>query len=189
MASYQSSIKRKPENLIKVYDDVFEPELCNEFIKFFENNKDKTFLEDSEPRSFTELNLNDYPEFSNIQAQVIGQLRPYVKKYQTENQIKDTNWPNNYRFESLRFKKYEANDIDRFEEHIDHSATNSTRFLVLFVYLNDTDGATSFPELDISIKPKIGRLLMFPPFWMYPHIGEKPKQNKKYIIGTYCHYV
>ena len=49
------------------------------------DNKDKTFLEDSEPRSFTELNLNNYPEFSNIQAQVIGQLRPYVKKYQTEN--------------------------------------------------------------------------------------------------------
>jgi hypothetical protein len=29
---------------------------------------------------------------------------------------------------------------------------------------------------------------MFPPLWMFPHKGESPISNPKYIISTYLHY-
>ena len=44
-------------------------------------------------------------------------------------------------------------------------------------------------QLEIKIQPKKGRLLMFPPNWSYPHIGEKVFDKPKYILGTYCEYV
>ena len=60
----------------------------------------------------------------------------------------------------------------------------------MFFYLNTVEegGETSFPNLEMKIKPKQGSVLCFPPLWMYPHLGEQPISNDKYIIGTYLHY-
>ena len=67
---------------------------------------------------------------------------------------------------------------------------SAKRFLVFFLYLKDNkEGYTSFPEYDLKVKPKAGRLLMFPPLWTYKHIGHKPIEVPKYIIGSYLHYV
>ena len=30
-----------------------------------------------------------------------------------------------------------------------------------------------------------GRLLMFPPYWMFQHVGNAPVSNDKYILSTY----
>ena len=80
---------------------------------------------------------------------------------------------------------------DRFEIHADNTTRDSvTRFLAFFIYLTDNEsGHTSFPDRDIKIQPKKGRLLMFPPTWCYPHVGEKVTDNPKYIIGSYCHVI
>ena len=88
-------------------------------------------------------------------------------------------------------KRYEPNDIDEFKEHVDVGDYDSARrFLVFFLYLDSNkEGATSFSNFDIAIKPKAGRLLMFPPTWTYLHTGHKPIDKNKYIIGSYLHYV
>ena len=100
-------------------------------------------------------------------------------------------WPEKYGFEQVRFKKYEDNDKDEFREHVDVTDYNSARrFLVFFLYLNNNDGGeTTFPEYDIKIKPETGKVLMFPPLWTYKHTAEKPKNQPKYIVGSYLHYV
>ena len=65
----------------------------------------------------------------------------------------------------------------------------SSRFLVLFVHLSNNDsGHTTFPDRDIKVQPKQGRLLMFPPNWCYPHTGERVTDKPKYILGSYGHY-
>ena len=56
------------------------------------------------------------------------------------------------------------------------------------LYLNDNDGCTEFPNLGIKVNPKAGRLLIFPPLWMYPHQGLPPTNNDKYIMMTYLHH-
>ena len=77
------------------------------------------------------------------------------------------------------------------------NSETSRRFLAFFIYLNDVDegGETQFVQLKkpgthipLMIKPQQGRLLMFPPQWMYYHAGLKPVSNSKYLIHSYCHY-
>ena len=41
------------------------------------------------------------------------------------------------------------------------------------------------PALDIEITARAGRLLMFPPYWMYQHEGLPPQSGDKYILSTY----
>ena len=91
--------------------------------------------------------------------------------------------------ENAKIKKYLPNNIDRFETHADATTSGTvSRFLVMFIYLTDNDsGYTSFPTRDIRIQPKKGRLLMFPPNFCYPHIGEKVTDKPKYILGNYAH--
>jgi hypothetical protein len=100
-------------------------------------------------------------------------------------------WPEKFGFEQIRFKKYEVNNVDEFQEHVDvMDYASAKRFLVFFLYLKDNEGGhTSFPEYKMKVQPKTGRLLMFPPMWNYKHIGHKPIQQPKYIVGSYLHYI
>ena len=93
--------------------------------------------------------------------------------------------------EKLRMKKYNPNDHDEFQAHVDVGDNrNCTRFLVFFVYLSDNEkGGTTFPKLNFKAKCKKGDMLMFPPMWTHVHAGEKPIDNPKYIVGSYLHYV
>jgi prolyl 4-hydroxylase len=62
------------------------------------------------------------------------------------------------------------------------------RFLSFIFYLNDVEqgGETVFANL--RVKPEKGLLLMFPPMWMFPHRGDPPISNTKYILSVYLHY-
>ena len=104
--------------------------------------------------------------------------------YKKDNKISDYVWPQTFQMEHTRFKRYMPNTEDRFDIHADATTKmTSSRFLVLFVYLSNNDsGHTSFPDRDIKVQPKQGRLLMFPPNWCYPHVGEKVTDKPKYII-------
>ena len=67
----------------------------------------------------------------------------------------------------------------------------ANRYLVLLWYLNDVEqgGETRFPQLDVTIPARAGRLLMFPPYWMYQHEGRPPISGDKYIISTYLLFI
>jgi hypothetical protein len=94
-------------------------------------------------------------------------------------------------YEGFRLKRYLPNTNDRIDAHTD--ATNLTvckRFLSLFWYLNDVDegGETLFTELNYYVKPKAGRLVVFPPMWMFPHAGCPTVVGTKYLLHSYLHY-
>ena len=63
------------------------------------------------------------------------------------------------------------------------------------VYLNDDfeDGETYFPLFDVGVKPKQGRLFIFPPTWNYIHRGNPPrspsKRGAKYFVMTHLNYM
>ena len=63
------------------------------------------------------------------------------------------------------------------------------------VYLNDDfeEGETYFPLFESKVKPKMGRMLIFPPSWNYLHQGIPPKmpsrRKAKYFIMTHLVYV
>ena len=175
------------KDYITVYDGIIEPKLCDNLVKFFEKNIDHTFKEETDHRSFQELNLSVVPKYEEAISKL---LYPYIDRYKKDNKIIDYVWPPTFRLEQVRFKRYMPNTNDRFDVHADATGKNtSSRFLVMFVYLSNNDsGYTTFPDRDIKIQPKQGRLLMFPPNWCYPHKGEKVTDRPKYILGTYAHY-
>ena len=84
-------------------------------------------------------------------------------------------------------KRYRPGQAEQFELHFDAIYEKANRYLVFLWYLNDVDegGETRFPRLDYAVRPKAGRLLMFPPYWMYQHEGAPPVSGDKYIVGTY----
>lgn len=57
------------------------------------------------------------------------------------------------------------------------------RIITFLWYLNTVEegGETAFGE-DLKIKPEMGKLLLFPASWTYPHAGKMPISNDKYII-------
>ncbi|BCV07817.1 MAG: hypothetical protein CM15mL3_0380 [Kanaloavirus sp.] len=60
----------------------------------------------------------------------------------------------------------------------------------MLFYLNDVEegGKTIFPYHHKEFTPVKGSVIIFPPTWEYPHLGEPPASNPKYIMSSYLHY-
>ena len=176
---------------IKVFDGALSSDECSALISLFESNIDKQErYENNGYPNFTQLNLSLHFKNNPIHDNLIKKAEFFKEKYAQETNSRLL--PTDYKWEQFRIKKYRNNGEDRFDEHIDASSLQSCkRFLVIFWYLNDVEegGETIFTDpLDIKIKCKTGRILMFPPMWMYPHAGLAPKSNNKYIIGSYLNF-
>ena len=191
------------DKLIRVYDDVIDEESCQKLIeKFesFEDNLEEVYEKDEEERiAFKQLQLVKFKEWESVQQGMLELFQDYIVRYKMDCNIKDKQWPEEYGYEAIRMKRYLNNDIDRFDPHVDVLDHNTARrFLAFFIYVNDVDegGETKFVNLNkegtyipLTVNPKRGRLLMFPPMWPWYHAGLKPESGKKYLIHSYCHYV
>ena len=90
----------------------------------------------------------------------------------------------------LVLKRYAAERNERFQLHFDSVNEVCDRYLVFLWYLNDVHdaGQTSFPLLDLHVAPRAGRLLVFPPYWMFAHEGRASPTQDKYILSTYLRF-
>ena len=177
---------------IKIYDDVLSQQHCDSLIQKFELSKSQQVSTDLDNhRHFTEININQHEDWKMMAEGTYLHLRPMIQRYKDDCKITTKQWPDQYGFEQIRFKRYLPNGKDEFKEHVDVGDYSSARrFLVFFLYLADNEGGeTSFSEYDIKVKPKAGRLLMFPPTWTYLHTGHKAIDKPKYILGYYLHYI
>lgn len=183
---------------IMVVDDVLDEEHCKSLIEKFDKAEDLVVRDsswDKDYKSFKELNLTTHPEFSDDQAYFYEVAKRMLGFYQEKCGIDF--FPSKIGLEEVRMKRYDPDGKDQFGWHADvGDHASARRFLVMFFYLNDVEegGETEFSdrvidEINLTVKPKQGRMVMFPPMWMYPHRGCKPISNPKYIISTYCHYL
>lgn len=179
-------------DLICVYDDALSKDLCDALISFFETNKDKhEKLDNDGCPSFTQINFTENQkltkEIENLHKKVLSKVLEYKKLYY--KYIDSRCFPEENSFEQFRIKKYRNNEKELFDTHVDvRDHSSSRRYLSFLFYLNDVEegGETIFEGMKIS--PKCGRVVVFPPLWMYPHKGCIPKSNSKYILSTYLHY-
>jgi len=179
-------------DLIQFYDSVLDPNVCQFLIDVFNQFSDKHERHDNEGRpNFTQFNLTKNKtlsdEINNVHNIMIKKTLEYRDIYY---QFIDSRvFPKQHAFEEFRIKRYTPGGIDRFDTHvdvIDHAT--SRRYLSFMWYLNDVENGGNTVFKDVTIKPKTGSLLVFPPLWMYPHKGEPPISGEKYIISTYLHY-
>ena len=180
------------DDLIHVYDDVLESDTCKLLIEFFDQSLDHhEILEQEGKPNFTQINLtkqsNSTDELSKVHTHIIKKVQTYRDSYYKF--IDSRVFPSKHAFEQIRIKRYNTGGKDRFDTHVDVSDYSSARrFLSFMFYLNDVSEGGETIFRDKKITPKKGSLLVFPPLWMYPHRGEPPLSNPKYIMSTYLHY-
>ena len=179
-------------DFIHIYENALEPNICDFLISLFDQTSDRhERIENSGKPNFTQFNLTENKEISSevnqIHNHVIKNVFTYRDKYY---EFVDTRvFPKDHAFEQFRIKKYNPGGEDRFDTHVDVlDYSSARRFLSFMWYLNDveTGGETVFK--DLTIQPKKGTLLIFPPLWLFPHKGNPPISESKYIMSTYLHY-
>lgn len=75
-----------------------------------------------------------------------------------------------------------------FNLHNEHGTLSPYRMLTWMIYLNDAKCGTWFPTQKKTIKPKTGRLVIWPASWTHPHKGVTPNVGKKYILTGWWNY-
>ena len=183
------------ERWIKTYPKMFSKEECAGLIEWFEildESKQLVHTKLEGHREFDEVNLNDFREQTlKMQLDVYKRFDDILEKYKQDVKVHEKALPEKSAWEEIRIKRYRTG-TGNFLDHVDVGDTISARrFLVFFVYLNDVaeGGGTEFPELDLTISPECGKLLVFPSIWTFLHRGNIPISNDKYILGSYKHYV
>jgi len=179
-------------DLIQVYENALEPEVCDFLIQFFDSQTQlhERIENDSRP-NFTQINLTEnckiFRDVNLIHDTIIKDAFAYRDKYYEF--VDKRVFPESHAFEQFRIKKYNPGGTDMFNTHVDvQDYASARRYLSYLWYLNDVDegGKTVFTKL--TIQPKKGMLVMFPPLWMFPHKGEPPITGPKYILTGYLHY-
>jgi hypothetical protein len=180
-------------NFIKLYENALESDICKSLIAIFdENQKQQERFDCQGCPNFTQFNLTENKnlseEINKIHNYLVGKTIKYKKIYY--DQIDSRVFPEKNSYEEFRIKKYEVGGNDRFDTHVDvTNSDNCLRFLSFLWYLNDVNhgGETVFTGL--KIKPKRGNLLIFPPLWLFPHRGNSPISEAKYVMSGYLQYV
>ena len=198
----------------RVYDDFLSPKDCEDYIDKYnetlrvDNEKWKNLsvcFKDGGEKNIScgscncdRLGPMEYDRFSELNEKLIDAWYGSVRRYIKDCNIDKVQWSENVGWEELRIKRFKVNELENhgLSDHVDiYSHAHAKRFLCLMVYLNDDfeDGETYFPVFDIKIKPKQGRLLIFPPTWNFLHRGIPPrspsKRGAKYFIMTHLNYM
>ena len=170
---------------IQVYNDVITKESCDHLISLYDASEaehKKTVCYD-----FHEINIMQTEAFKDVSKQFVGLMQGIYQRYSSEFEF----FPKTRYFEEPRIKRYEPNE-GIFNWHTDNTTIDSSkRILVMFFYLNDVEegGETMFrfePSMEeVSVKPKAGSVVCFPPTWQYPHKGCTPISGPKYVISSY----
>lgn len=176
----------KIEDYIVVFDEAMPQELCDLLIDAYDNSQDK-IVRKTEIMDFEEVNILDSKDFEHLRSAVTKMMQRCQEAY--AQKVQPTIWPDNLVYEAPRIKRYEPNQ-GIFDWHIDaYDSGSAKRLLVMFWYLNDViDGGETVFDLkggNLSVKPKAGRVLCFPPNFMFPHKGATPTSNAKYVISSY----
>ncbi len=176
---------------VQHYDGALPPEFCAQMVSAFEqasrwhSPEGRGYRAGLEQSSWVEVNLQrlaDDAFLGFFHAQIDRYLGEYNRKLSLTLPI-----PRRPKIDELRMKRYRAKSDDNFQPHFDSVDEKCGRYLVFLWYLNDVDegGETEFNDLGFKIQAKAGRLLIFPPYWMFQHTGLPPQSNDKYIVSTY----
>ena len=181
-------------DLIRTYDSVLPADLCANLIGTFDRLEQLHERNGAGVRSgleasgWYELDLG-----KNLDPQTldlfIRQVHDFHRRYNEDLGMSLPVSPVR-RTAQLILKRYRAGTGEQFQLHFDSLGPVANRYLVFLWYLNDveTGGETDFPDIGIRVPARAGRLLMFPPYWMFQHAGLPPRSGDKYILSTYLLY-
>lgn len=190
---------------IAYMDNVFESDLCNDIIRFCQDNYDRSKI----GRTMGGVNLKyKVTRDWNLQ-QLPLDCEPLTQEEIFDRQIFSRVWkvidiykgtfpilmmPDSHDYcmthdTGYQIQKYSQN-TGFYNPHMDGSPwvqNSSLRTLGVVVYLNTVTngGGTGFPFHQTVVDAVQGRVSVFPAYWTHPHEGLMPLSSDKWIISTF----
>ena len=185
------SVPASIDRFIQVYDNALDSRLCAQMIESFHTLA--RFQRDNgegqraglEQSRWAELDITPLSD-PGFRAMLLANMHRHLQRYNDALGL-TIPVPATAQTSELIIKRYRAGGDDRFQPHFDSLGVVSNRYLVFLWYLNDVaeGGETEFVDIGLQVAPKAGRLLVFPPYWMFQHAGRPPISGEKYILSTY----
>jgi len=184
-------------NFIGVYDNYITKEECNKAIKLYEDqNKFNNTINRIGFEEASILQKQDQQYFAapnNIDVWWES-LKPMMVnfdlawKHYTKNVGADDAYGVPFHFTDLKIQKTlptEGYHVWHIEHGKGHS--NEPRAFVFSIYLNDVEegGETEFLHFSKRVKPKTGRIVIWPAGFPYVHRGNPPLSGEKYILTSW----
>jgi prolyl 4-hydroxylase len=176
---------------IQTFDRAMDPAFCAQMIANFEAmpqfhvGNGRGYRAGLEESAWTELDLHPLMDDA-FRGFFLDQIQRHLALYNRRLGL-SIDIPMRPRLENVRIKRYRAGVDEGFQPHFDSIDAVANRYLVFLWYLNDVaeGGETEFCDLGVRVSARAGRLLVFPPYWMFQHAGLPPVSNDKYIVSTY----
>ncbi|MGL6290207.1 MAG: 2OG-Fe(II) oxygenase [Silanimonas sp.] len=176
---------------VQVFDDALPAPVCEQLVQGFEALRAQQIVNGRQRRdwlsgsAWTELDIGPMCDAS-FKASLMDGVMHFLGRYNEQLGLTIPVPPTAKTSEWI-LKRYRNGGDERFQPHFDSIGAVANRYLVFLWYLNDVaeGGETAFVDLDLAVKPKTGRLLVFPPYWMFQHEGRPPVSGDKYILSTY----
>jgi len=187
------------DNFIGVYDNYITKEECNKAIKLYEDeNKLKktinrmvvekaSILEKKDKQYFAQsYNLDIW--WSELKT-IIFNFGMAWKHYDQNIGAADAYGGNiDFQLTSLKIQKTLPTEGYHLW-HVEHGQgfVNEARAFVYSIYLNDVEegGETEFLHFSKRVKPKAGRIVIWPAGFPYLHRGNPPLSGEKYILTSW----
>jgi len=184
-------------NFIGVYDNYITKEECNKAIKLYEdqnkfNNtlnrivfEKSSILQKQDQQFFAEQNNIDvwWEELKSMMINFDLAFNHY-----TEHTGAKEAYGVQFNFTSLKIQKTLPTE-GYHVWHIEHGKgfINEPRAFVFSIYLNDVEegGETEFLHFSKRVKPKTGRIVIWPAAFPYVHRGNSPLSGEKYILTSW----
>ena len=184
-------IEAEPGSFIFEFTDTVNTDNCNDIIKRFEDSKSEhyqgrvgqNFTEQIDIKRSTDMVISGKNNWKDVDELLFTSLSKALSSIKKEFEF--FNGP----FKDVGYAIQRTNPGEYYHWHIDGGSHQfSDRQLVAIWYLNDVNGPggeTEFINQNVKIKPEIGKLILFPPFWTHEHRGVKLQKGVKYIATTW----
>lgn len=181
------------ENFIRQYNNIVPHDLCKRIIKEFKGSKEvfdgKTISGVSDHKISRDLIINPEKGHRDIDVELFTTVSSAYNKYLGD-------FPHIARmFEGFKIDdsgymvQMYPKGVGQYKVHTDavNPDRGLNRMISCVIYLNDVKegGETEFTMHGVKFKPKRGSVLLFPSNFCYPHKGNMPISNDKYIITTF----
>jgi len=185
-------------NFIGVYDNYITEEECNKAIKLFEDqNKfnntinrigfEKASILRKQDQQFFAAPQNVDIWWDRLKSMIVN-FDIALNHYGQATGALDAYDGGPFHFTDMKIQKTLPTE-GYHTWHIEHSAEPSCamRALVFSIYLNDVKdgGETEFLHFSKRVKPKMGRIVIWPAAFPYLHRGNPPLSGEKYILTSW----
>ena len=184
-------------NFIGVYDNYITKEECNKAIQIYEDqNKfnntvnriggEKASILQKQDQQFFAAHNNVDVWWESLKPMMFN--FDIALKHYIENTGASDAYGVPFHFTSLKIQKTLPTE-GYHVWHIEHGKgfDNEARAFVFSIYLNDVEdgGETEFLHFSKRVKPKTGRIVIWPAGFPYVHRGNPPLSGEKYILTSW----